>query len=122
MGIGGVGASSSRAPAGGGGGIDPSVVATPQLLVQYAQLLSQLVGAWGSDMGVLESTGGGLEAGDDGPFALLTGFMNDVCEKELPYLRKMANQLWSATLHAILCHGANVLMLWIKAHEASTKI
>ncbi|KOO33315.1 hypothetical protein Ctob_005193 [Chrysochromulina tobinii] len=79
------------------------------LLVQYAQLLSQLVGAWGSDMGVLESTGGGLEAGDDGPFALLTGFMNDVCEKELPYLRKMANQLWSATLHAILCHGANVL-------------
>ena len=35
--------------------------------------------------------------------------MNDVCEREPPHLRKMANQLWSATLHAILCHGANVL-------------
>lgn len=89
-------------------GQDPTVTAAPQLLLQYAQLLHQLVVTWVVDFPVLErAPAHGPPA--DGPFIHLTGFMTDVCERQLPHLKRMANQLWSAVLHAVLAHGANAL-------------
>lgn len=74
------------------------------LMVQYAQLLHQLVSTWSSDMNVL-----GSKDTEDGPFRWLTQLMAEVCEKEPPHFKKMANLLWSAVLQAILMKGHNAL-------------
>lgn len=88
----------------GGHGPDASVAATPQLMVQYAQLFNQLVVAWVADMAVLERSDK-----DDGPFLIVSDFITQFCERPPPFWKKMLNLIWSAMLHAILTHGANAL-------------
>ena len=83
-----------------------SVAALPQLMMQYAQLLHSIVVAWVADMPVLEP---GHHVDDGGPFFTMLNFLSRVCERRPPHLSKMANLLWSATLHAILAHGPNAL-------------
>jgi hypothetical protein len=51
------------AAASGPKGLHPTVAALPQLMVQYAQLLHQLVVAWAADMPVLQHNGSADEGG-----------------------------------------------------------
>ena len=72
----------------GGGGPDPSVAATPQLMVQYAQLFNQLVVAWVVDMPVLERSGK-----DDGPFLVVSDFLTQVRRRQRRHAARTAQPI-----------------------------